>query len=259
MAGQNTATSSKGSRQVGPPSIHLLARVAAGVVGTGSLVFGAIGVFTVSRDFGPIALLVVGSVFLLVSLVGRIPNLKWEGKELTWLESQISDAVTQVVESDTREEKRDALLDILDVAPAVVTPALRALANEDSVLTSVKANLPEGVGLGPGVKIDRWFSDAVLNDLRNGEKILVEVRNQAQFSNALVDIVRRAKEIDTLIVGGLLLVNGEMTSGGRARLETSGWVVFDASSLSEEESSGLDLQQAILKAFSSGAKEQPSS
>lgn len=149
----------------------------------------------------------------------------------------------------------DALLDIADVAPAVANPALRALAQEDAVLASVRDCLPDGVGIGQGVRINRWSADAVLIDLSTGEKVLVEVRNHAQFSSTLADIIPQAKELDKLIVGGLLLVNGEMGDATRARFETAGWVVYNASDLSADEGATFWLQKAIRNAFSSVAKE----
>jgi hypothetical protein len=64
-----------------------------------------------------------------------------------------------------------------------------------------------------------------------GRKVPVEIRTTVEVPLPLLESVDQAKKLDSSIVSGLLLLNGEPRKNARIRFEAAGWAIFDASEL----------------------------
>jgi hypothetical protein len=221
----------------------------AAVFGAAGLVFGTLGVFIVERDWGPIALLIIGTLLMLVGISGRIPSVKWQDNEVTWpTEEAIATAMVEVIESGSSDEQRETLSRLSSFAPTVSAAALRAIDFETRLLDDLREALPKGVSLAPGVTVGKWSSDATLVD-GLGRKVPVEIRTTVEVPLPLLESVDQAKKLDSSIVSGLLLLNGEPRKNARLRFEAAGWAIFDASELHVDPADVARLRTYIATIF----------
>lgn len=212
------------------PKLHGFFRFLAILLGTGALTFGTIGVFFVERDWGPIALLVVGGLLVLVGMAGRIPSLKWQDNEVTWPgDEAAAKAVVEALESGNSEEQEQKLTRLSSIAPAVSAAILRTLGFGSRMWGSLEEAVPSLVALQPGVEMGKWRPDAILENA--GVKIPVEIRTGTADLDTLVQSLKHARELDDRVFAGLLLLDGEPDAKTRKKLQGAGWRVFDASEL----------------------------
>ncbi|UVJ39013.1 hypothetical protein [Arthrobacter sp. CJ23] len=237
-----------------PSKLHGFARFVAGLVGFTVLYAGVTGVFTIGRDWGPIALLVVGAIFLLVALAGRLPRLKWEGKEVEWPAAEVGDVIADHAE-DLPAAERDALLDDLSrISPEAAGPVMRAVLNEAQILHHVWKTLPPGVELLTEEDALRLypqtggqFGDGLLQDA-SGKRVILEARGSGRLPASLLTNVERIRQNDTNMVGGLLITTRRLPEVLREQYAERGWQVHvvDPSNVDV-----VALKSAIWSAFNS--------
>lgn len=214
-----------------PGKLHGFVRLVLALLGVAGLVSGTVGVFVVNRDFGPIALLVIGALLLLVGGFGWLPRLKWNDKEVDFTAAaRVGNIVADHAENLPQSEVDGLINELSNVSPAVSEPVLRAMRNQELMLNGLRASLPEGVTsfweedvleafplLG-----DRRRVDGLL--VKNGKRVLVEARPSGELPVLLWDTVKKMGVIDDSLVGGLLLAP-RVTPSNRERYEALGWTV----------------------------------
>lgn len=229
--------------------LHTGFRWLAALLGVAALFFGTLGVFVVERDWGPIALLVVGTLLTVVGMTGRIPSVKWKDSEVNWPgEKAAADAVRDIIESGTTSETVQILNRIKSTSPAVSAAGLSALHFEISIEQALRRALPQGITAQEGVVFGGWRPDVVLENA-DGLKVPVEIRSKPGLPRNLVESALEAKELDSKVVGALLLVNGEPRSGAKTNFEQNGWTVLDVSKLSANQ-----LKNELTALFKSGGQ-----
>lgn len=235
------------------PKLSNFSRSLTSLFGAVALVFGTLGVFVVDRDWGPIALLIIGVLLLLVGLSGRIPSLRWQDNEISWpAEEAAARAMVEVIESGSPDEQRQTLNRLSSVAPNVSAAALRALNFESRMMEGLREALPHGVVLEPGITVGKWRSDATLVNAA-GWKVPVEIRSTNELPGALLGSVEKAKQLDSKIVSGLVLLRGEPGSKYRVKFTNAGWSIFDASEVHVDPADVGRLRTLIASIFEGAA------
>jgi hypothetical protein len=208
-------------------------RAGAGALGLGAAGAGAYAVFATNLEAGPVALVAMGTLFLLIAVAGVLPTrLKIGENEAEWQQEVISDVVTKLA-TNSEPESRPAVTEALDelslVSPTLASPAKAALAAEDSLMEKVRtaiSNLEDITLEAPG-SLGRARSAGVIVG-PDGKKLWLTLSARAPRAwelNAASDLLALAKQTDPDFVG-LLVVSTPRVPGLQAvRLDDSGVAV----------------------------------
>src|SRR5664280_182 len=174
-----------------PGKIDPWARWVSGAVGAAGLGAGGAATFTTSVEAGPVALIAVGTLFLIAALAGVLPNrLKFGDNEAEWGEA-VGEALADVVELVGPEDRAEAISSLQNlalVAPETAAPALRGLAYEQLIfgmLASAIATLNEPRGpeeqfrLSTNVRGHGRELDAVIVS-PTGAEVAVEIKGYSR-------------------------------------------------------------------------------
>jgi hypothetical protein len=117
-----------------------------GLIGLGA---GGVAVFVTHVEAGPVALLIIGLVFLLIGMGGRMPTrIKVGDNEAAWEAVQeFVERVTEEIPAESRREVLDAIGDLAQAAPELASPVLQGLTYEaliasmiDEILVTIPAD-----------------------------------------------------------------------------------------------------------------------
>ncbi len=241
--------------QPGPSDrIGRVLRVVAWVLGLSALGGGATGAFAGDLEAPPVALLAVGTIFVLVGMSGQLPRrLKFGDSEAEW-ERTVASAVREIAEQvpPARLDRiAGALEELATVAPHaaanVANHVIRGQARIDS-LRNVAARL--GIRVGESDTVNARTSDLTLVDL-HGKKLWVIFSTtgvrQWQIGSAR-EIMEEIKQTDTAYVG-VLLLGARRQESSELRSTNSGavWVVEMGEDMDERE-----LERVVTAAFGDG-------
>jgi hypothetical protein len=229
-------------------------RVVAWVLGLAALGGGATGAFVGDLEAPPVALLAVGTIFVLVGMSGQLPRrLKFGDSEAEW-ESTVASAVGEIAEQvppARLDRVAGALDELATVAPHaaanVANHVIRGQARIDS-LRNVAARL--GIGVGGSDTVNAKTSDLTLVD-PHGKKLWVIFSTTGvrgwQIGSAR-EILEEIKQADTAYVG-VLLLGARRRGSSELRSTNSGavWVVEMGEDMDERE-----LERVITAAFADG-------
>jgi hypothetical protein len=232
---------------------HVL-RVVAWVLGLAALGGGATGAFVGDLEAPPVALLAVGTIFVLVGMSGQLPRrLKFGDSEAEW-ERTVASAVGEIAEQvppARLDRVAGALDELATVAPYaaanVANHVIRGQARIDS-LRNVAARLD--ISVGEPDTVNAKTSDLTLVD-PHGKKLWVILSTTGvrgwQIGSAR-QIIEEIKQADTAYVG-VLLLGARSRGSGELRSTKSGavWVVEMGEDMNEGE-----LERVITAAFADG-------
>lgn len=234
-----------------PDKIGRVIRVVAWVVGLAALGGGATGAFVGDSEAPPVALLAVGTIFLLVGMSGQLPRrLKIGDNEAEW-ERTVAAAVGEIAEQvppGKLDRVAEALEELATVAPHaaanVANHVIRGQARLDS-LRDVAARL--GIRVAEPAKVNGKTSDLTLID-PHGKKLWVIFSTTGvrrwQIGSAR-EIMEEIKQTDTEYVGVLLLgARREVSSDASATKSGTVWVVEMGEDMAQRE-----LERIMTAAF----------
>ncbi len=239
------------SQQASSDKIGRVLRVVAWVLGLAALGGGVAGAFIGHLEAPPVALLAVGTIFVLVGMSGQLPRrLKFGDSEAEW-ERTVASAVGEIAEQVPQarlDRVAGALDELATVAPHaaanVANHVLRSQARLDS-LRNTAARL--GISVAESDTVNAKTSDLTLVD-RHGKKLWVIFSTTGvrgwQVGSAR-GIMEEIKQADNAYVGVLLL--GARRSGSSEQQSTKSgavWVVEMGDNMDERE-----LERTITAAF----------
>ncbi|WP_433019936.1 hypothetical protein [Kribbella sp. CA-294648] len=190
-----------------------LARWLTGLVGAVLLSAGGTATFTRDVEAGPVALIVSGSLFVLIGIAGVMPTrLKVGESEAEWVEivGEAIEAVIEAVPPDARVRVDDAMQELYVFAPEVAQVVHQARAGE-YVLLSRLASSVQRLGLeivvGPKVQVNGARPDAIVTD-NFGRKlwvIAVGRRLRSWQVGVTRQLLTQIKAQDEMFVGVLIV------------------------------------------------------
>ena len=157
-----------------PDNIGRVIRAVAWVLGLAALGAGVTGAFIGDLEAPPVALLAVGTIFVLVGMSGQLPRrLKFGDSEAEW-ETTVASAVGEIAEQvppSRLDRVAGALEELATVAPRaaanVANHVIHGQARVDS-LRNVAARL--GISVAESAKVNAKTSDLTLVD-PHGKKL----------------------------------------------------------------------------------------
>lgn len=194
--------------------------VALGLIGLGA---GGAAVFITHVEAGPVALLIVGLIFLLIGMSGRMPNrIKVGDNEAAWEAVQeFVERVADEVSDEARPELLEAVGDLAEAAPSAATPTFRALMYENLIMTMLRelARTDGDISFDP-MNNDRLFDGVVVGPERRAaieiKGLLGEVKTQPVVVFAGKVAIERDKA--AVLLTGLFISRTELSPGARNRL-----------------------------------------
>lgn len=111
------------------PELQRVSRSLSCLIGTASVVAGGISVFTTENQVGSGALLILGALFLIIAISGRIPSrLQIGDNSMEWQEKAekiVTESVKESVELASPEKQEDIIEQIDDIAPRRVSSEIK--------------------------------------------------------------------------------------------------------------------------------------
>lgn len=222
-------------------------------LGLGGLIFGTLAIFRTEVEAGPVALLILGALFVIVALAGELPTrLKVGDNEAEWAaQREVGELLAQTIGS-TPNSERDAqiaeLEQIAERAPIAAAPALRAIAFEQSVVHLLEKLQADGRSSGFEIST-HFFGDrirrATIRHLptRDTPKVVViEVRYRletwslfwrkimAARSENNLPLMRVADPLDIFVLLVVRELDADMSGAtGNHQVDGGDWVQYDGS------------------------------
>ncbi|MET8355487.1 hypothetical protein [Micromonospora sp. NPDC005171] len=178
--------------------------------------------FVTDLEAGPVALLLVGMIFLLIAMNGRLPSrLKFGDNEAAW--EAVQEYVEATVDDAPLPERRDLLHRLHELAknaPQATGPALEAVAYEQSVLEmlreiahDVRPQITTESRSGAGSRFDAVITGP------SSRQALVEIKLRANRSRSWYEgiyeqFLRHRSDFDSPTL--LLITPDPIHSAGRA-------------------------------------------
>ncbi len=146
MGDQVATPTSKAVRRQ-PIKVEPWARVICAILGVISGGVGGWAVFKTTVEAGPVALLLIGSVFLIAAVVGVLPTtLKWGDKEVQFEGSELAERLEQQGLTTTQKAAVADSLDQAGVPAALTAPIRDSVAVEQSTARLVVDLVERGAG-----------------------------------------------------------------------------------------------------------------
>ena len=202
------------------------ASVALGLIGLGA---GGAAVFITHVEAGPVALLIVGLIFLLIGMSGRMPTrIKVGDNEAAWEAVQeFVERVADEVSDEARPELLEAVGDLAEAAPSAATPTFRALMYENLIINMLRqlAATDGDISFDP-MNNDRLFDAVVVGPERRAaieiKAVSGEVRAETLAAFAGVVGIERTKAAEAIT--GLFISRTKLTARARNFLGTAPYI-----------------------------------
>lgn len=178
--------------------------------------------FVTDLEAGPVALLLVGMIFLLIAMNGRLPSrLRFGDNEAAW--EAVQEYVESTVDDAPLPDRRDMLRRLNELAknaPQATGPALEAVAYEQSVLEMLREithDVRPQITTESRRRADPRF-DAVITG-PSGRQVFVEIKLRANrsrnwYEGIYKQFLRYRADFDSSTL--LLITPDPIHSAGRA-------------------------------------------
>lgn len=131
---------------------------------------GGTATFTQDVEAGPVALIVSGSLFVLIGIAGVLPTrLKVGEGEAEWIEvvGEAIETVVEAVRPEARVQVEHALQELYSFAPEVAQVVRQASAGEYVLLSRLASSVERlglEIALEPGIRVNGARPDAIVTD-----------------------------------------------------------------------------------------------
>ena len=190
---------------------------------------GGAAVFITHVEAGPVALLIVGLVFLLIGMGGRMPNrIKAGDYEAAWEAVQeFAVRVADEIPIEARPELLDAVGDLAEAAPSAAARALSAWLYEEQIMSMLRElALTDGKITFDPLSNDRLF-DGVVVGLERRVAIEIKARQRevgSETLSAFSGIVAIERNKAAVPITGLLVSRTKLAPAAQNRLGAAPYI-----------------------------------